>query len=140
MIRELMKSIFGKGSNPIWNNLTEEEKKEIHDPRDYPIHALIKKLSPRELREFYNSIKFKEEFRKHYIDEEKVWINKARWYMGEKKNREIKDVEIADEILNKNLHEKYRIYYAAKFRGNVELSENSRLAKFLSAVDADFSR
>lgn len=118
--------------------LTKEEKLAIHDPRDYPIISLIKEMSPEELKEVYNSIKFKEEFRRHYVEEEKLWIRDAAHYMRiNSKKPVITDVEIADEILNNNLHEKFRIYYAAKYRSNVELSENSRLIKFLSKIDSE---
>jgi hypothetical protein len=30
-----------RNRNPYWNDLSEEEKRAIHDPRDYPIISII---------------------------------------------------------------------------------------------------
>jgi hypothetical protein len=128
-----------RNKNPYWNNLSEEEKRAIHDPRDYPIISVIKKLSHEQVRDIAKSVRVKDDFLTHYLKEQKLWIRDAKWYMGINLNRDVSNLELADEILERGLGEKFRLYYAAKYPTNIEYSSNHSLVDFLLNTNVELS-
>lgn len=129
-----------RNHNPYWNNLSEEEKRAIHDPRDYFIISVINSMPKEKIKEIYRSIRLKDNLGDHYLREERVWVNDAVWFLGRKLGKDARHgLELADEILENVLSEKFMLYYAAKYRPNIETPTNSKLIDFLSLVDTEQS-
>jgi hypothetical protein len=99
--------------------LNDEELKAIRDPRDYPIFKILKKIPLKHIKIIRDSIEIWVDSMPDYLKKEKIWLEDAKWYLGEHLNREVKDSELADEILNNGLCDKYRLYYAAKYRPQI---------------------
>jgi len=124
-----------------WHNLTEEEKGAIRDPRDYPLLSVIDGLSSQERRSIYRAIRFKDIG--DYKREELPWLRDFIHYLVE--NRKKKDLDCSPETINKiffdemekdGIHERFRLYYAAKFRDRIEKPTGKEVTDFLSEVDA----
>lgn len=123
-----------------WHNLTDEEKRAIRDPNDYPILSIVDGFSPEERRRIYGSIKFKD--LAHYKAEEIPWLRDFIHYLVE--NRKKKDLDVSIDTINKiffdemnqdGIHERFRLYYAAKFREKIEPPMYREAIDFLSEVD-----
>lgn len=123
-----------------WHSLTPDEKNAIRDPNDYPILSVIGGLSPDERKKIYRLIRFPNI--EHYNQMQKPWISDFILYLDENLRRSGKDHSpeiikefLLDEMIDGALHERFRLYYAAKYRTFIEPPTDTTLTEFLSEVD-----
>ncbi len=116
------------------HELSEEEKRAIHDPRDYPVISLIDGLSPSDMDEIYKAIRIKQEFQSGYIILEKSWIRDSLYFWVENHLKNHKPEDIAgftEELIKGPLIKRYRLYFALKHPSKIETSENKKLTTLL---------
>jgi len=111
-----------------WEELTEEEKKAIHNQEDIPIISIIKGIPAEEKKEIYNHINHKDASFHHYMQEQTEWVKDLIFYMNQKYNRDMsKSPELAEEIMN-NLCYRFRLYFAAKYIGEIKICDKNKKA------------
>jgi hypothetical protein len=123
-----------------WHELSDEEKKIISDKRDYPIISVIDGLSAEERIKIYHLIT--PQNLTVYNAREKEWISLFGYFLDENLKRKnldhspevIKNL-LLDEMINGITHVRFRLYYAARYRTDVGLSDDKELTNFLSEVD-----
>lgn len=108
-----------------WHDLSDEEKKAIHDKHDFSLISIIDGILDKDRNEIYKNIKIKEDFFHHYMTEEREWIEDCAWYLGQKKESDIKNnPEFYEEII-KNA-ERFRLYFAVKYYSEIHIEEQNR--------------
>jgi len=124
-----------------WHELSEEEKKVISDERDYPIISVIDGLSVEERRKFYGLIIPRNLLRYNLRQQE--WISIFTYFLDQnlKKNNMDHSPEVIQNLLLEEMihgitHERFRLYYAARYGDDVfYLKQDRELADFLNEVD-----
>lgn len=139
MIEDILKPEF-----VWWKELTEDEKKVIQDPKEYPIFSIIHGMPCDVRKKIYSSMRVKDEFYSVYSHMQSGWISFfEKCYCNDhhinmenlKKDcpelNELKNGE-AKEFLKLALPEKFRLYFSAKFRDEMEynFSDDNREAFF----------
>jgi hypothetical protein len=125
-----------------WHELTEEEKKAIHNPDNYPIISIIKGI-PRETKEkiYHELCDVPSLVKKKYEHEQIKWLNDAGQYLWENEFHKDKTIDVqktglfVNEILHSPIRIEYRLYYVAKNPRVINGIEASKeLADFLYDV------
>lgn len=119
-----------------WHELTDEERKAIHDTKDYPIISVIDGLPVDVLKEIYFSLGFvKSEFETDYKKEEINWIRDNEYYWEENNHRSHRgDPQYIKDFFDSHLCERFRLYYAARHPGRFLNNFNDSVKLFLSEI------
>jgi len=122
--------------------LSEQEKKAIHDPKDYPIFSFIKSLFPDERKKIDKVMRVKDAFLSHYNQTEKTWISDCRLYTDQNLRKEglehspdIVEGLVVREILQGDLGERFKLYYGAKYPKRMNFSDSEELSDFLEEIE-----
>ena len=124
--------------------LTEAERRVLRYPADEPIISVLKGLSSEEKKRIYRAIKIKREyFSPHFKDMQRTWLEDHEGYLdGMLKEKHLDHShEVIEGILSNEIisdegeNVRFRIYYSAKYRGNIEPPSNKELTDFLTEVD-----
>lgn len=119
-----------------WRDLKPDELKAIHNREDYPIIAVVDGLSEDERKEIYSSIKVKPDYCNDFAQQQTTWINDLCYYLGQKLGKDAKDCQELSQEINGPFHERFRVYYAAKYPNRIEVFKVNRLTlDFLTEID-----
>jgi len=143
MLGDILKSEF-----IWWAELTEGEKKVIRDKREYPIFSVIKGMPNETRKEIYNSMRVKDVFSGVYGHTEAGWVSFFEDCYCEKhgitreelrrncpESNKLK-VDEATEFLCSALPERFKLYFAAKFRDEMDIIHlNDKTDAFFFQVD-----
>ncbi len=125
-----------------WHTLSEEEKNAIRDKRDYPILCVIDGLSPDERKRIYDTIQIHPTSLPSFMVKQKEWLSDFVYYLDENLKRrnlahspEVINDLVLDEIINGSMHERFRLYWAARNRSEIMPSDSQELTDYLTEVD-----
>lgn len=127
---------------PFWHELSDKEKKAIHNSRDYIFISVIDGIPGRLLDVIYKSIQIRDEYRCFYNELQKQWISDMIWYLGEKIHGDARrSQELSEKMLEEHLCERFRLYFAAKNPNKIEvIHENKFVRDFLSEVNREIGK
>jgi len=124
-----------------WEDLNEDEKKVIQDKKEYPIFSVVKGMPKNVRKEIYDSMRVKDQFSEIYHHTETGWIDFFETCfchdncididefkeLKKKNSPQINEIasKEAYEFLNSGLPEKFKLYFAVKFRDEMEFVHSS---------------
>ena len=98
-----------------WHDLSEAEKRVIHDSRDYSIISIIDGMTAEERLKIYDSIA--PNLQAGYNGLQKEWISDSRRELAWRKGKdvsEVSDKELVEDMERTGMRERYRLYWAGR--------------------------
>jgi hypothetical protein len=110
-----------------WHELTEEEKKAIHNPKDYPVISVIKAIPQDILNKLDKTLFYLSESKNYklFMDEELPWLEDFLWYKGEGQKNGVSWDRMCAE---------YRAYFAAEHPERIEDPSIPEIKSFLEWI------
>ncbi len=108
-----------------WHDLTEEEKRAIHNPQDYPVISVVKAI-PQDISSKLDKLLAALSNDKSFNYEELPWVKDFLWYKGEKGREE--------GVSWNRMCIEYRLYYAAKHPDRIKNPSNLKIKRFLKWI------
>jgi hypothetical protein len=109
-----------------WHDLTEDEKRAIHNPEDYPIISVIKAI-PQDILKKLDKLLIPLSSDKSFFIEETPWLRDFFWYKNEGKACD--DSSSWDRMCIE-----YRLYFAAEHPDKIENPSNPEIKDFLTWI------
>jgi len=125
-----MKNQLEKSVKPkYWHDLTEEEKRAIHNPQDYPVISVIKSIPQHTLNKL-DEILASLSSDKSFFSEELPWLKDFFWYKNEKGEKKA----CSENSSWNRMCVEYRLYFAAKHSDKIENPSAPKIKNFLKWI------